>query len=83
MRVPGERPGSLAAAEPTDVSAWTRLPTRRACWNSALRVVPTTPAPWAAVRAARTWPRIWVSPSTIESSPLATLKVCATAPSSK
>ena len=38
-----------------------------------------------AQRSARpcTWPRIWLSPTTTESSPAATEKVCATAPSSK
>ncbi len=61
------------------VSAWARLPTRRACWKSALSDSPTWPGPWAAARASRIWPRIWASPTAIESRPQATVKAWATA----
>ena len=45
--------------------------------------MPTVPWFWHMVSAFFTWPRIWLSPITTESSPAATAKVWATAPSSK
>ena len=73
---------SEGAARSMSVSAWARLPTRRACWKRVLRAGPTVPCSWPIRSASRVWPRIWPSPTTIESSPDATWKRCETAPSS-
>ena len=64
------------------VSARERLPTRSACWNSTLRAGPTVPISWPSRSASRVWPRIWPSPTAIESSPAATWNRWETAPSS-
>ena len=73
---------SDGAARSMSVSAWARLPTRSACWKSVLRAGPTVPCSWPTRSASRVWPRIWPSPTTIESSPAATWKRWETAPSS-
>ena len=76
--VTSERP-----ARSMPVSAWARLPTRSACWNSALSGGPDgARAPGRSRSASRIWPRIWLSPTAIESSPTATWNRCETAPSS-
>ncbi len=72
----------LGATRSMSVSACERLPTRSACWNSTLSAGPTVPASWPSRSASRVWPRIWLSPSTIESSPAATWNRWETAPSS-
>ncbi len=86
---PDGSPGSASAASTRDggarsmsVSARARLPTRSACWNSEFSAGPTVPSSCPIRSAARVWPRIWPSPTTIESSPEATWNRCATAPSS-
>ena len=59
---------------PISVELRTSLATAKDRWNSWLSVVPSAPA-WSAARTASfIWPRIWGSPSTMESSPLATRK---------
>ena len=70
------------AAWAMSVSAWERLPIRRACWNSTLSAGPTVPSSWPRRSASRVWPRICPSPTTIESSPAETWKRWETAPSS-
>src|SRR5215212_8870982 len=67
---------------PRPVSERTRLPTRRAVWKSRLRIGPVLSSSVAARYASRTCPRIWPSPTTIESSELATRYRCRTASSS-
>ncbi len=66
----------------SSVSVWARLPTRRARWNNALSSGPTSSRDWAARRAERIWPRIWLSPIAMESRPQATEKAWETARSS-
>ena len=72
----------VGAARSMPVSAWARLPTRSACWKRVLRVGPTEPSSWPRPSASRVWPRIWASPTAIESRPAATWKRWETAPSS-
>jgi hypothetical protein len=64
------------------VSLRARFPTRSACWKSSFSARPAVPDSWARTSPARTWPRIWPSPTTIESSPADTSKSCCTARSS-
>ncbi len=64
------------------VSLCARLPTRRACWKSSLRPRAAVCSSCALARASRSWPRIWPSPTTIESRPQATEKRWWTARSS-
>ena len=59
---------------PISVLLRTCLATEKLRWNSWLSVVPRLPAASAARTASFIWPRIWASPSTMESSPLATRK---------
>ena len=73
---------SVGATWSMPVSARERLPTRRACWKSTLRAGPTVPSSWPRRSASRVWPRIWPSPTAIESRPAATWKRWETAPSS-
>jgi PAS domain S-box-containing protein len=73
---------SEGAALSMSVSACTRLPTRSACWNSVFRAGPIVPDSWPTRSASRACPRIWPSPTTIESSPAATWNRWETAPSS-
>src|SRR6266568_4687505 len=54
------------------VSARARLPVRSASRPSSLSTRPAVPCSVASLTADRTWPRIWSSPTTIESSPVAT-----------
>ena len=72
----------VGAARSMPVSARARLPTRSACWNSTLSAGPTLPCSWPLRSASRVWPRIWPSPTAIESSPAATWNRWETAPSS-
>ncbi len=64
------------------VSLCARLPTRRACWKRSLRSRPAVCSSWPSASASLIWPRIWPSPTTIESSPQATEKRWWTARSS-
>ncbi len=73
---------SDGAARSMSVSACARLPTRSACWKRVLSAGPTVPCSWPTRSASRVWPRIWPSPTTIESRPAATWKRWETAPSS-
>ncbi|MNI56464.1 hypothetical protein D3C73_1114700 [compost metagenome] len=57
---------------PTWVSVRARLATENVCWNSRSRRWPSRPWSRAVDQASFTWPRICGSPSTIESSPVAT-----------
>ena len=64
----------LMECAPISVEVRTSLATAKERWNSWLSVVPSAPA-WSATRTASfIWPRIWGSPSTMESRPLATRK---------
>src|ERR687898_654036 len=56
-------------AESIAVSACARFPTRSAVGNSSPSTRPVAQEAWASRKASRTWPRIWLSPTTIESSP--------------
>ena len=68
---------------PISVELRTSLATANERWNNWCSVVPSVPALSASRTACFIWPRICGSPSTIESSPLATRKACrATEPSS-
>ena len=83
-RRPSREPPSRSAARATAacdmevvplamrVSERARLPASRAWRNSTERVGPAPPSACARSHASRTWPRISLSPSTAESSPLAT-----------
>ena len=64
---------------PMSVSERTALATEKVRWNSLFSSKPSVPADSAARTAVLNWPRICASPSTIESSPLATRKACLTA----
>jgi hypothetical protein len=64
------------------VSLRARLPTLIARVNRADSTGPTVRSACAAWKASRTWPRIWASPTTIESMPEATVNRCRTARSS-
>jgi hypothetical protein len=72
----------LIECAPISVALRTSLATANERWNSWLSVVPSAPAVSAARTASFIWPRIWASPSTIESSPLATRKAWRAASSS-
>jgi len=67
---------------PMPVSLLARRPTLIALVNRADSTGPTDRSAWAAENASRTWPRIWASPTTIESTPDATVNRCWTARSS-
>jgi hypothetical protein len=54
---------------PISVEVRTSLATAKERWNSWFSVVPSAPASSAARTASFIWPRIWASPSTIESRP--------------
>ena len=64
----------LMLCAPISVLLRTSLATAKLRWKSWLSVVPKAPAVSAARTASFIWPRIWASPSTIESRPLATRK---------
>ena len=64
----------LIECAPISVELRTSLATENERWNSWCSVVPSVPAPSASRTACFIWPRICGSPSTIESSPLATRK---------
>ncbi|MNT40436.1 hypothetical protein D3C72_1767500 [compost metagenome] len=64
---------------PISVLLRTSLATEKLRWNNWCRYVPRPPASSAVRIASLICPRIWVSPSTIESSPEATRKVWRTA----
>jgi hypothetical protein len=64
----------LMECAPISVEVRTSLATAKLRWNIWFSVVPRAPASSAARTASFIWPRIWGSPSTIESSPLATRK---------
>jgi hypothetical protein len=64
------------------VSEWARLPTRSACWNRSFSSRPAVCRSCARARESLIWPRIWPSPTTIESSPHATENRWCTARSS-
>jgi hypothetical protein len=64
------------------VSLLARRPTLIALANRAESTGPTVRSSLAAWKASRTWPRIWASPTTIESTPAATANRCWTARSS-
>ena len=66
-------------AAPTLVVLRTSLATAKVRWNSLWSTVPSVPADSAARAASFIWPRIWGSPSTIESRPEATRKAWRTA----
>ena len=66
--------GQLMEWAPISVAVRTSLATAKERWNSWFSVLPRAPAVSAARTASFIWPRIWASPSTIESSPLATRK---------
>ena len=70
---------------PISVELRTSLATAKLRWNNWLRVLPRAPACSAARTASLSWPRIWASPNTMESRPLATRKAwrAASLPSSK
>ena len=72
----------LMECAPISVELRTSLATAKERWNSWLSVVPSAPACSAARTASFIWPRIWASPSTMESSPLATRKAWRAAPAS-
>ena len=72
----------LRPARPIPVSARARLPVRSASWPSSPSTRPAVPCSAASLTAERTWPRIWSSPTTIESSPAATASRWLTARSS-
>ena len=57
---------------PIRVSVRARLATAKVCWNSRSRRLPKAPCSRASDQASFTCPRICGSPSTIESSPVAT-----------
>ena len=59
---------------PISVAVRTSFATAKLRWNSWCKVLPRVPAASASRTACFIWPRIWGSPSTIESSPLATRK---------
>ena len=59
---------------PISVSVRTSLATENERWNIWCSVVPKVPAASASRTACFIWPRIWGSPSTMESRPLATRK---------
>jgi len=69
---------------PAPMPVWLRArrPTLIALVNKADSTGPTVRSAWAAANASRTWPRIWASPTTIESTPAATPNRCRTARSS-
>jgi hypothetical protein len=71
-----------AGPAPMPVSLRARRPTLIARANSVDSTGPTVRSACAAWKASRTWPRIWASPTTIESIPDATANRCRTAPSS-
>ncbi len=74
----------LIECAPISVEVRTSLATANERWNSWLSVVPRAPAVSAARTASFIWPRICGSPSTMESSPLATRNAWrATPPSSR
>ena len=75
------RAGKRARAE-TGIDRAGRLPARRASRPSSPRTRPVVPCSAASLSAERTWPRIWSSPTTIESSPAATASRWTTARSS-
>ncbi len=64
------------------VSVRTRLPDSTACLNIRDNSCGAVSSRTAACHASRTWPRISLSPTIIESRPAATEKRCATAASS-
>ena len=66
-------------ALPMSVCVRTSLATAKVRWNSRFSTSPSAPADSACRTACFIWPRICGSPSTIESSPLATRNACATA----
>ncbi len=74
---------SDTATASSSVSVCTRFPTRRACWKRVLRAGPARRADCDSRSASRSWARIWLSPTAIESRPLATRKAWAIARSSK
>ncbi|CUJ23487.1 Uncharacterised protein [Achromobacter xylosoxidans] len=87
-RLPNTRSArrTAAAAMDTDcapmaVCERTSLATEKVRWNIWCSSVPSAPASPAARTASFIWPTIWVSPSTMESSPLATRKAWRTASS--
>ena len=73
----------LMLCDPMAVLLRTSLATEKLRWNSWLSMVPMLPAAWAARAAFFICPKICGSPSTIESSPLATRKACRAEPSSR
>lgn len=66
---------------PISVCARTSLATAKEFWNSLCSIQPSVPAFSADLAACFIWPRICVSPSTMESSPAATRKAWRTAAS--
>ena len=66
-------------AAPISVSERTLLATEKVRWNSLFSTSPSVPAACAVRTACLNWPRICGSPSTMESSPLATRNACLTA----
>ena len=72
----------LCPARSMPVSARARLPARRASRPSSPSTRPTVPCSSPSLTAERTWPRIWPSPATTESSPQATASRWDTARSS-
>ena len=71
-----------AIPAPMAVSLLARRPTLIALVNRADSTAPTDRSAWAAWNASLIWPRIWASPTTIESIPAATPNRCWTARSS-
>ena len=71
--------GTLTRPPPIFVSVRTRLAARNARGNTCRRCTPTVPADCATSKASFTWPRIWGSPTTIESKLEATRKMWRTA----
>ena len=72
----------LAPVWSIPVSECARLPVRRAAEPTSPSTRPRVPFCRATLSAVRTCPRIWPSPTTMESSPAATARRCLTAPSS-
>jgi len=67
---------TFAAPREIEVSLRTRFATPNARSRQRPSTGPDVPAPPATPYASLSWPRIWASPSTSESSALATLKMC-------
>ena len=72
----------LTVCMPISVPLRTSLATANERWNSWCSVLPSVPALSAERTACLSWPRICVSPTTIDDRPLAKRKVWRAAPAS-